>query len=98
MDTALAEHLRELAEPLVALSSSHLHPATRVLLQRNALSVNAYPTELGGLVYVGAPRQRIPAEHDLGLITEFAEQAGIVWLLFDAEAPVVTGLPTFGCQ
>lgn len=95
MDTVLAERLRELTEPLVALSCSHLHPATRELLQRNALSVNVYPTELGGLVYVGAPRHRIPAEEDLVLITEFAEQAGIVWLLFDAEAPVVTGLPTF---
>ncbi|WP_406625182.1 hypothetical protein [Acidovorax sp. SDU_ACID1] len=98
MDTVLTERLRQLAEPLVSLSSSHLHPATRALLRRNALSVNAYPTEFGGLVYVGAPRQRVPAEHELDVITELAERAGIVWLLFDAEAPVLTGLATFDRQ
>ncbi|PND33856.1 hypothetical protein C1I89_06250 [Achromobacter pulmonis] len=98
MDTVLTERLRELAEPLVSLSSSHLRPATQALLRRNALSVHAYPTEFGGLVYVGAPRQRIPAEHELDVISELAEQAGILWLLFDAEAPVLKGLPTFGGQ
>lgn len=93
-----AERFRELAEPLVSLSSTHLRPATRALLQGNALSVNAYPTEFGGLVYVGAPRQRIPAERDLDVITELAEQAGIIWLLFDAEAPIMADLPTFGAR
>lgn len=98
MDIMSAEHLRQLAEPLVSLSSTHLHPATRALLRRNALSVNAYPTEFGGLVYVGAPRQRIPAERDLDVITELAELAGVIWLLFDAEAPIVPGLPTFDAR
>ena len=29
---------------------------------------------------------------------EAAEQAGIVWLKFDSEAPTVSGLPTFTPQ
>ena len=89
------QRLRKLAEPLASVSLWHLRPSTRELLFRNALSINAYPTALGGLVYVGTPRQRIPVEPDLEAVTQVAEQAGIVWLLFDAEAPTVEGLPVF---
>lgn len=87
--------LRKLAETLASVSLWHLCPATRELLRRNALSVNAYPTEFGGLVFVGSPRQRIPAETDLNGVTELAELAGIAWLLFDIEAPVIDDLPVF---
>lgn len=90
-----AARLRELAEPLTALSLSHLTPTTRQKLQEDGLSVNAYPTDCGGFVFVGAPRHRFPAESDLASIFEAAESAGVVWLFFDAEAPVVDGLPTF---
>lgn len=89
------ESLQELAEPLLALSLSHLHPCTRRKLRTNALSVNTYPTEFGGLVYIGLPRHRVPTESDLAQITMAAERAGIHWLLFDAESPVVDGLPVF---
>lgn len=95
MTNVMSTRLRELAEPLISLSLWHLHPATRELLRRNALSVNAYPTELGGLVFVGSPRQRIPAESDLDLLTQLAEQSGIAWILFDAEGPPIDGLPVF---
>lgn len=88
--------LRELAEPLAAISLAHLSPETRQKLHDDDLSVNAYPTDFGGLVFVGAPRQRIPTEADLAVLFETAEQAGIVWLLFDGEAEVVDGLPVFG--
>lgn len=87
--------LRELAEPLAALSLTHLCPETRQKLRDDELSVNAYPNDFGGLVFVGAPRQRIPTETDLASLFETAEQAGIVWLLFDSEAEVVEGLPVF---
>ncbi|MCU7370028.1 hypothetical protein PEC18_03880 [Paucibacter sp. O1-1] len=87
--------LRQLAESLASVSLWHLHPSTRERLRSNALSVNAYPTEFGGLVFVGTPRQRIPAEQDLDTITKHAELAGINWLLFDAEAPIVGGLNVF---
>lgn len=87
--------LRELAEPLAAISLTHLSPQTRQKLHDDELSVNAYPTEVGGLVFVGAPRHRIPIEADLAALFETAEQAGIVWLLFDSEAEVVDGLPVF---
>lgn len=89
------DRLREQAEPLVALSLSHLTPSTRQRLQADNLSVNAYPTDFGGLVFVGAPRHRHPVEADLAPIFEAAEQAGVVWLKFDCEAPVITGLPTY---
>lgn len=95
MTDDMSTRLRELAEPLVSLSLWHLQPATRELLQRNALSINAYPTELGGLVFVGSPRQRIPAESDLDLLTQLAEKSGIAWILFDAEGPPIDGLPVF---
>lgn len=87
--------LRELAEPLVALSLSHLTPATRRQLLADTLSVNAYPTNFGGLLFVGAPCHRHPQEADLATIFTAAEQAGVVWLQFDREAPVISGLPTF---
>lgn len=95
MESHCIEALREQAEPLVALSLSHLTPGTRQRLQADDLSVNAYPTEFGGFVFVGAPRHRHPVESDLASIFEAAEKAGVVWLKFDCEAPVITGLPVF---
>jgi hypothetical protein len=95
MDRNLIARLREQAEPLAALSLSHLTPATRQKLLDDELSVNAYPTAFGGLVFVGAPRYSLPTETDLALIFEAAEQAGIVWLKFDREAAVIDGLQVF---
>lgn len=95
MDLNLIARLREQAEPLAALSLAHLTPATRQKLLDDELSVNAYPTACGGLVFVGAPRYSLPAETDLALIFEVAERAGIVWLKFDREAAVIDGLQVF---
>lgn len=92
MDESIVASLRGLAEPLAALSISHLSSDTRRRLAGDHLSVNAYPSEFGGFVYVGAPRYRIPAEPDLAVIFEAAELAGIVWLKFDSDAAVVDGL------
>ena len=98
MHTHCIERLRELAEPLAALSLTHLTPATRQKLQEDDLSVNAYPTDFGGFVFVGAPSYRVRAESDLAMLCEVAEQAGIVWLKFDSEAPAIEGMPTFAPQ
>ncbi|EPD41061.1 hypothetical protein HMPREF9701_02130 [Delftia acidovorans CCUG 274B] len=98
MYTHCTERMRELAEPLAALSLTHLTPATRQKLHEDDLSVNAYPTDSGGFVFVGSPRYRLPAESDLARIFEIAERAGIVWLKFDYEAPTVEGLPIFAPQ
>jgi hypothetical protein len=95
MNASVIASLRDLAEPLAALSLAHLTPSTRQKLQDDDLSVNAYPTDFGGFVFVGAPRYRIPVEDDLASIFEAAEQAGIVWLKFDSEANVLDGLPVF---
>lgn len=95
MNPSVIASLRELAEPLAALSLAHLTPSTRKKLHDDDLSVNAYPTDFGGFVFVGAPRYRIPVENDLASIFEAAEQAGIVWLKFDSEADVLDGLPVF---
>ena len=95
MDNISVTHLRTLAEPLAAISLSHLSSNTRLKLASDDLSVNAYPTDYGGILYVGAPRHRIPTESDLAAIFEIAELAGIVWLKFDSEAAVIDGLPTF---
>ena len=95
METPAVESLRAQAESLASLSISHLSTSTRLKLADGELSVNAYPTDCGGLIYVGAPRYRIPTEADLATIFEVAEQAGIVWLKFDGEAAVIDGLPVF---
>lgn len=95
MDLKLIAHLREQAEPLAALSLSHLAPETRQKLLDDELSVNAYPTAFGGLVFVGVPRYSRPTETDLALIFEAAEQAGIAWLKFDREAAEIDGLQVF---
>ena len=95
METPSVASLRAQAEPLASLSISHLSPSTRLKLADDDLSVNAYPTDCGGIIYVGAPRYRIPTEADLATIFEVAEQAGIVWLKFDGEAAVIDGLPVF---
>lgn len=95
MSEPVLARLRELAEPLVALSTSHLSPATRHLLKEDQLSVNAYPTLTGGFVYVGAPRYDTPLEADLARLFELAERAGVVWLKFDVHGAVVDGIECF---
>ncbi|HQV14286.1 MAG TPA: hypothetical protein PK620_05180 [Denitromonas sp.] len=95
METPTVTALKAHIEPLAALSLEHLSPSTRLKLADDELSVNAYPTDYGGIVFVGAPRYRVPEEADLAAIFEVAEQAGIVWLKFDSEAAVIDGLPTF---
>lgn len=95
MDKSTVASLLQLAEPLAALSITHLTPSTRQKLAADDLSVNAYSDEFGGFVYVGAPRYNVPAEADLATIFEVAENAGIVWLKFDSDAAIVDGLPVF---
>lgn len=95
MEAPSVASLRAQAEPLAALSISHLSSSTRLKLADDELSVNAYPTDCGGIIYVGAPYHRIPAETDLATIFEVAEKAGIVWLKFDSDAAVIDGLPVF---
>lgn len=95
MDETTVATLQQLAEPLVALSITHLTASTRQKLAADDLSVNAYPSDYGGLVFVGAPPYRMPSESDLAAIFEAAVKAGIVWLKFDSDAAVVDGLPVF---
>lgn len=95
MDLSSVASLRTQAEPLVELSLFHLSASTRLKLADDDLSVNAYPNDCGGLIYVGAACYRIPEETDLAAIFEIAEQAGVVWLLFDREAAMIEGLPIF---
>ncbi|MBK6559870.1 MAG: hypothetical protein IPL15_06935 [Comamonadaceae bacterium] len=95
METTSVANLRAQAEPLASLSISHLSSSTRLKLADDELSVNAYPTDCGGILYVGVPCHRIPTEADLAAIFEVAQLAGVVWLNFDSEAAVIDGLPIF---
>ena len=95
MKTPAVASLQAQAEPLASLSISHLSPSTRLKLADDELSVNAYPTDCGGILYVGVPCHRIPTEADLAAIFEVAQLAGVVWLNFDSEAAVIDGLPIF---
>jgi hypothetical protein len=95
METPAVASLQAQAEPLASLSISHLSSSTRLKLADDELSVNAYPTDCGGILYVGMPCHRIPTEADLAAIFEVAQLAGVVWLNFDSEAAVIDGLPIF---
>lgn len=95
MNDTLTQRLMQHAEPLVAISISHLHPATRQRLADGALSVVAYPNDYGGFVYVGAAGDNVPLEPELAPLFEAAQAAGIVWIKFDADASTVDGLQTF---
>jgi hypothetical protein len=100
METSPLAGLHLQAELLTPLSISHLTADTRAKLANNDLSVDASPTGGGGLVRVGTASamddgRPSPAEPDLATIFAVAEQAGIAWLKFDAEAEVVSGLPVF---
>jgi len=95
LDKTIVTRLLELVEPLAALSICHLTAATRQKLANDDLSVNVYPNDYGGFVYVGAPPYTVPAESDMAMIFEAARLAGIVWLKFDNDAAIVDGLPIF---
>jgi len=95
MSDVPAPSLAGLIEPLVAISIRHLSPETRHKLAADALSVNAYPNEYGGFIYVGNPRYEIPAEADLAEIFAAAEQARVIWLKVDRDAAIVDGLPVY---
>lgn len=95
METPSIAGLKAQTETLAALSISHLSSSTRLKLAGDDLSVNAYPTDCGGFIHVGAPPYRTPTETDLAAIFAIAEQAGIVWLMFDSDAIVIEGLPVF---
>jgi hypothetical protein len=89
------DNLLQFSEPLAAISIRHLSPGTRLRLAGNALSVNAYPDESGGFVYVGAQAYQVPSEPDLAEIFALARRANIVWLKFDRDAGIVEGLPLY---
>lgn len=94
METSAVASLRAQAELLASLSIPHLSPSTRLKLADDDLLVNAYPTDCGGVIYVGALLPD-PVEAALAAILAVAAQAGVVWLKFDSEAAVIDGLPVF---
>lgn len=91
-----AENLSQLGEPLAAISLRHLRPDTLRKLAEGTLSVNAYPHDAGGLVYVGSPAYAVPTEPDLAEVFALAARARIFWLKFDKDAAIVDGLPLYG--
>jgi hypothetical protein len=92
---ALLQRLLDHAEAMIALSAEHLHPDSRQRLADGALSVLAYPNEYGGFVYVGEAGASDPSEPELASIFEITRIAGIVWIKFDRDTPVVEGLSSF---
>lgn len=95
MNSLTVASLRQQAEMLASLSLEHLSVVTRMKLAADDLSVNAYPADCGGFVYVGMPKYRTPDEPDLAAIFDLAESAGVAWLMFDRDAAVIDGLPVF---
>lgn len=83
------------AEPLIVISTAHLHPDTRKRLADGTLSVIAHANDYGGFVYVGTSSENEPTEPELAALFKAARTAGIVWLKVDGDGPVVEGFPTF---
>lgn len=96
MNSSNLEQLKHQIDSIASLSMLHLSPETRQKLAENTLSVNAYPDEFGGFVFLGKPTYAIPVEPDLRRIFKLAADAGAVWLRFDAGAAVIHGLPVYG--
>lgn len=95
MTSVLTRSLLRHSEPLVAISITHLSGPTRKRLAEGRLSVVAYPNYYGGFVHVDTD-DTAPDEADLAAIFSIARRCGVVWIKFDADAPTVDGLPTFG--
>lgn len=94
-DMALRQRVLAQAEPMVTLSTAHLHSDNRQRLADGALSVLTYPNEYGGFVYVGEANENDPSEPELAAIFEIVRSASIVWIKFDRDVPAVEGLLTF---
>ena len=88
MHTLPATGLRQQAEMLASLSLKHLSSATRNKLADDDLSVNAYPTDCGGFVYVGAPKYRVPSEPDLAMLRLLGAPPQRVAAVWTARLPV----------
>ncbi len=82
-------------ERLSVLSLRHLSAETQRKLAHDLLSVNAYPLACGGLVYVGQPVYRRPAETDLAALFNAAEAAQVSWLMFDRDVGPTNGLAVY---
>lgn len=95
VNSSQAWHLRQHCNVIASLSICHLSAETRLKLARNDLSVNAYPNEFGGFIYLGKPAYIVPVELDLMRIVELASRVGAEWLRFDVDAAVVDGLPVY---
>jgi hypothetical protein len=94
------------AEAMLVLSTSHLHQATADKMQYGSLPLIQYDhDEYGWQVNVPSDEPawlKIATDcvngdipDDLFLILEFARERGFEWVLFDADAETVSGLPTF---
>lgn len=88
-------NLLQLSETLAVISICHLSPETRRKLADDSLSVNAYPNDYGGFIYVGDPGYAVPTEPDLAAIFDVAARARIVWLKVDCDAAIVDGLRVY---
>ena len=83
------------AERLSVLSLRHLSAETQRKLAHDLLSVNAYPLPCGGLVYVGQPVYRRPAEADLAALFDAAQVTQVSWLMFDRDVGPTNGLTVY---
>ena len=87
-DASLLFDERQHIEPMLIASTAHLDAEMRRLLESLAPGIIEY--DWGWFV-------RVDAELDaLASIRDFARARGCIWIKFDADGAVLTGLPTFG--
>lgn len=84
--------MTDAAEPLVALSITHLTPLTASLIQSGDIDVSCYPNEYGSFLYVG---ENTSAQADLDAVLKRARELGYVWIKFDADAAEVDELEIY---
>ena len=81
-------------EPMAVISTAHLTRKTVEELTQGLIDVVCYPFDYGVMVYVHCcPFNNEP--RDLAQAHDAAIEHGIVWVRFDADAPICEGLPTY---
>lgn len=84
--------MTDAAEPMVAISTTHLTPLTASLVQSGEIDVGCYPNDYGAFVYVG---ENVSNQADLNAVLERARSLGFVWIKFDRDAAEVEDLEIY---
>lgn len=90
-----AASISQAIEPMLVISTAHVHPATMLALQGDVAGVAPHRVirhEYGVMLYVGEPA---PCSVDLMAPLDLARVQGCAWLNLDSGAAELNGLATY---